>query len=77
MGNFEEYLQTTEFLNFQKKKVKDTALAITKGLKTDKEKAIALFYWVRNEIKYNAFSYYPKIKANLKASVTLRRKNGF
>ncbi|MFX1420471.1 MAG: transglutaminase-like domain-containing protein [Promethearchaeota archaeon] len=71
------YLQSTEFLDFHKTRVKNTAIEITKGLKTDKEKAIALFYWVQNEIKYNMFTYYPKIKANLKASVTLRRKNGF
>lgn len=77
MESFEEYLQPTEFLNFHKKRVKDRAIKITKGLKTDKEKAIALFYWVRNEIRYNAFSYYPKVRSNLKASVTLRRKNGF
>ncbi|UCC18659.1 MAG: transglutaminase domain-containing protein [Promethearchaeota archaeon] len=71
------YLQPTEFLDFHKTRVKNTAIEITKDLKTDKEKAIALFYWVQNEIKYNMFTYYPKIKANLKASVTLRRKNGF
>ncbi|MHA1437568.1 MAG: transglutaminase-like domain-containing protein [Promethearchaeota archaeon] len=72
-----QYLQPTEFFDFNKKKVKEKAVEITKGFKTRKEKAIALFYWVRDEIKYNMFSYYPKIKANLKASVTLRRGNGF
>ena len=77
MDGFEQYLQPTEFLDFHKKRVREKALEIANGLETDKEKAIALFYWVRDKIKYNAFSYYPKIKANLKASVTLRRKNGF
>lgn len=77
MENLEEYLQPTEFLDFNKKKLREKAIEITNGLNTDKEKAIALFYWVRDQIKYNAFSYYPKVKANLKASVTLRRKNGF
>lgn len=77
MENMDQYLQPTEFLDFNRKKVKEKAFEITKGLKNDKEKAIALFYWVRNEIKYNAFTYYPKIKANLKASVTMRRKTGF
>lgn len=73
----EEYLQPTEFLDFDKKRVYEKAFEITKDLKTDKEKAVALFYWVRNTLKYNAYSYYPKIRANLKASVTMRRKNGF
>ena len=73
----EEYLKPTEFLDFDKKRVYEKAIEITKDLKTDKEKAVALFYWVRNTLRYNAFSYYPKIRANLKASVTIRRKNGF
>jgi len=77
MQDFNIYLQPTQYFDFNKKFVSRKAIEITSGLKTDKEKAIALFYWVRDEVKYNAFSYYPKIKANLKASVTLRRKNGF
>ncbi len=73
----EKYLQPTEFLDFHKERVNNRALEITKGLSSDKDKAIALFYWVRDNIKYNMYTYNPKIKANLKASVTLRRKNGF
>jgi len=77
MEDLNIYLQPTEFLNFHRKQVKNKAVEITERLKNDKEKAIALFYWVRDKIKYNAFSYYPKVKANLKASVTMRRKYGF
>ena len=73
----EEYLQPTEFLDFDKSRVSKQAKEITKGLKTDKEKAIALFYWVRDQIKYNMYTYNPRNGANLKASVTLRRHNGF
>ena len=77
MEDLEPYLQPTEFFDFNKKIVKNQALSITEGLSSDKEKAIALFYWVRNKIKYNMTTYIPFIKANFKASVTLRRKNGF
>jgi len=77
MKDMEQFLKPTEFFDFDKKRVKVQALEITKGLKTDKEKAIALFYWVRDNIKYNMYTYYPKIKANLKSSVTLRRGTGF
>ncbi|MFX0047197.1 MAG: transglutaminase-like domain-containing protein [Candidatus Hermodarchaeota archaeon] len=77
MGNFDKYLQPTEFFDFNKKFVRDKAFEITEGLETEKEKAIALFYWVRDQIKYNMHTYIPSIKANFKASVTLRRKNGF
>lgn len=77
MEDLNIYLQPTEYLDFNKKFVITKAFEIINGLKTEQEKVIALFYWVRDEVKYNAFSYYPRIKANLKASVTLRRKNGF
>jgi len=77
MGNLDIYLQPTKFFNFDKKFVRDKAFEITEGIVTEKEKAIALFYWVRDEIKYNMHTYIPSIKANFKASVTLRRKNGF
>lgn len=77
MGNFDIYLQPTKFFDFNKKFVRDKAFEITEGLETEKEKAIALFYWVRDEIKYNMHTYIPSMKANFKASVTLRRKNGF
>ncbi len=77
MEDMSIYLQPTEFLNFNKKQVSRKAFEITKDLKTEKEKTTALFYWVRDEIKYNMFAYYPKIKSNLKSSVTMRRKYGF
>jgi len=77
MKDMEQYLKPTEFFDFDKKRVKDQASEITYGLKTDKEKAVALFYWVRDNIKYNMYTYFPKIKANLKSSVTLRRGTGF
>jgi hypothetical protein len=77
MEDISIYLQPTEFFDFDKKDVYEKAHEITKGLKSDKEKAISLFYWVRNEIKYNMMTYIPKIKANFKASETLRRGDGF
>jgi transglutaminase-like putative cysteine protease len=73
----EDYLQPTEFLDFDNSRVYNKAQEITNGLQTDKEKAITLFYWVRDQIKYNMYTYNPSNKANLKASVTLRRLNGF
>ena len=73
----EEYLQPTEFLDFDKSRVYEKAKEIIKGSKTDREKAIALFYWVRDQIKYNMYTYDPRNRENLKASVTLHRSNGF
>lgn len=73
----DEYLQPTEFFDFDKTSVNLKVLEITKNCETEKEKAIALFYWVRDEIKYNMRTYIPQIKENFKASVTLRRRDGF
>ncbi|MHA1196688.1 MAG: transglutaminase-like domain-containing protein [Promethearchaeota archaeon] len=77
MDDLSIYLKPTEFLDFHRKSVRNKAFEIVKGLDDNKEKAIALFYWVRDKIKYNMMSYIPKIKANFKASVTLRRGYGF
>ena len=77
MEDISIYLQPTEFFDFNKKSVSKKALKITSGLKTEKEKAVALFYWVRDEIKYNMLAYIPNVRANFRASVTLRRMNGF
>lgn len=72
-----EYLEPTEFFDFHKNRVKRKAEDITSGLNVKAKKAQVLFYWVRDEIKYNMMTYLPQIKANFKASVTLRRGNGF
>ncbi|MFX1234764.1 MAG: transglutaminase family protein [Promethearchaeota archaeon] len=77
MEDFSIYLQPSEFFDFDKKIVKNQVKKIVIGLDTVKEKAIALFYWVRNEIKYNMATYLPNSKSHFKASVTLRRRNGF
>jgi len=77
MDDFKEYLEPTYFFDFDHKPVYNKVIELTKDLKTEKEKAIALFYWVRDEIKYNMSTYIPSVKANFRASVTLRRKNGF
>ena len=77
MEDMSIYLQPTEFFDFDKKEVYEKAYEITIGTTTEKEKAIKLFYWVRDEIKYNMMTYIPKVKANFKASETLRRGDGF
>ncbi|TFG04948.1 MAG: transglutaminase domain-containing protein [Promethearchaeota archaeon] len=77
MGDMDKYLQPTEFFDFNKAKVKQKALEITKNYSSDKEKAIALFYYVRDEVKYNMALFIPKIKQNFIASKVLRKRQGF
>jgi len=76
LEKFNEFLKPTKFLDFDKSKVRNLAQKVVEGIESDKDKAIALFYWVRDKIRYNQFGFY-MIPANFKASVTLRRKNGF
>ncbi len=77
MEDLNIYLQPTKFFDFNKKLVSKKAFEITEDLTSDKEKAKALFYWVRDKIKYNMLTYVPNVPANFRASITLRRRNGF
>ena len=77
MEELSKYLETSEFYDFENAFVKEKAFEIINNSKSNSKKAIALFYWVRNEIKYNMRTYMPFDKQNFIASVTLKRKNGF
>ncbi|MEN8245074.1 MAG: transglutaminase domain-containing protein [Thermodesulfobacteriota bacterium] len=50
------YLQTTYYLDADTDVVKDLARTVTSGKQTAVEKAVALFYWVRDEIRYDVYS---------------------
>lgn len=50
-----EYLTETPFLCFSNDKLKEFAKKVTEDCKTDKEKAIALYYAVRDGWKYNPY----------------------
>ncbi|MFX1322729.1 MAG: transglutaminase-like domain-containing protein [Promethearchaeota archaeon] len=77
MEDLSIYLQPSEFFDFNKKSVMNKAIEITNDLNSQKEKAIALFYWVRDEIKYNMALFVPKVKNYFIASKTIRRQEGF
>jgi hypothetical protein len=77
MEELSKYLKASEFYDFDNPLVKDKAFEIINDATSDSKKAISLFYWVRNEIKYNMRTYMPFDKQNFIASVTLKRKNGF
>lgn len=77
MENMEIYLQPTKFFDFNKSKVKQRALDITENFDSDKEKAKALFYWVRDTIKYNMQLFVPIIVNNFKASKVMQKRQGF
>ncbi|MDD5590146.1 MAG: transglutaminase-like domain-containing protein [Candidatus Portnoybacteria bacterium] len=60
-----EFLTETKYCDFNNSKVKELATKITENAKTDQEKAVALFYWVRDNILYRVGFW------NRKASETL------
>ena len=76
MTETEKYLKSTEFVNWDTESIKQKAEALTKGLQTEKEKAVALYYFVRDEIKHNPYAplYDPQ---RYRASAILEEGNGF
>ncbi len=72
----QKYLQPTEFLNFDDESVREFAARSSDGVKTDKEKAVKLYYAVRDGFQYN-----PNIldlrRTGLKASDLLKRNRGY
>ncbi|CAN5683205.1 transglutaminase family protein [soil metagenome] len=71
-----EYLQPTEFLNFDDESVREFAERNSAGANTDREKAVKLYYAVRDGFQYN-----PNIldlrRDGLKASDLLKRNRGY
>ena len=75
MPEMENFLKCTEIIDCDTDSIKAKALEVTKGLKTDKEKAVALYYFVRDKIKHNAYiQLYDPIR--YKASSTLKAGDG-
>ena len=73
----EKFLTETKYCDFSNRDINSMAQEITHDLHSDREKARALFYWVRNEIRYNMRLFIPKIKKNFVASNVIQEKQGF
>jgi len=76
LRNMKEFLQPTEFLNFDNETVREFAEKNTVGAKTEKEKAVALYYAVRDGFQYDPYVLDLR-KEGLKASNLLTRKRGY
>jgi len=76
MKEWEKYLKATSIIDCDHWTIKEKADELTKSQKEIKEKARSLFYFVRDEIKYNP--YMPRyLPEHFRASDTLLRKDGF
>lgn len=72
----DEYLQPTYFLDSDADAVKDLAGTITAGKATDVDKAVALFYWVRDEIRYDVYSL-SEDPTDYRASAVIEKRVGW
>lgn len=72
----QEYLQPTEFLDFDQTSVREFAEAHTRGAKSDTERAVALYYAVRDGFQYNPYIIDLR-REGLRASDLLTRTRGY
>ena len=72
----EEYLKPTPAIDCETRSIKEKARELTSGQEKTTEKAKSLFYFVRDEIKYNPYSpfYLPE---HYRASTILARGEGY
>ena len=76
MEKMEKYLQPTQGIDSDNVVIKQKADDLTRDQKTSAEKAITLFYWVRDQIKYTPIVP-DEVFDEYRASDTLRRGKGF
>lgn len=71
-----EYLESTEFLDSDHEAVREFALRHTEGLTDDREKAVALYYAVRDGFQYDPYVLDLR-RQSMKASVLLTKSSGY
>jgi transglutaminase-like putative cysteine protease len=71
-----KYLKPTAAIDSNHPSIVEKAQNIIRGKREAADKAKSLFYWVRDEIKYNPFLSI-EFSENFRASKTLERKQGF
>lgn len=74
--SMEDYLRPTATIDCDNQSITEQALSLTKGVDDTPGKAKKLFYWVRDEIKYNPLVPL-EIFQSYRASETVKRGEGF
>jgi transglutaminase-like putative cysteine protease len=69
------YLECTEIIDCDAKPIKDKSRELTAGLQADREKAAALYYFVRDTIRQNPYAPMQD-REDYRATVTLERGSG-
>lgn len=76
METMEKYLKPTLTIDCDAKSIKEMAQDLTRGREETTEKARVLFYFVRDEIKYNPYSPFHLLE-HYRASTILSRREGY
>lgn len=74
--DLQNYLKPTFFFDYDTKEVADFAAIVCKGCNTPTEKAIALYYAVRDQIKYDPYDL-KYSRTAMKASSVLKKQSGY
>ena len=76
MDKFEPYLKPTEAINSEHETIQEVVENVTYDCTSDVKKAVKLFYFVRDSIRYNIYMVSVFID-DFKASTVLRRGKGY
>ena len=71
----EQCLKCTELIDCDSQSIREKAQSLTREMQTEREKAVALYYFVRDGIKHNPYASTQTFE-DLKASTTLEKGNG-
>ena len=76
LEDFDQFLRPTAFIDSDHPAVRDYATGLVQGVSGDIERALALFYPIRDDILYSPYGIAAKHEM-LTASYTLAKKKGF
>lgn len=75
-GNDDEFLKSTFFIDSDSHEIMEYARSVCQGITDARQKAIALFYAVRDDIRYDIFGF--EVHLNyMKASYILQKQSGY
>ena len=76
IDDLQKYLKPTFFLDYDTKELATLPTTVCTGSNTPTEKAIALYYAVRDQIKYDPYDL-KYSRTAMKASSVLKKKSGY
>ena len=75
--HLEKYLRATSAIDSDSCEVREQALHLISDKVTQTDKAVSLFYFVRDQIKYRIYIFQDIETEDFRASLTLKRRYGF